>query len=907
MRRTLSALLFCAIVVFAFGSRALAAPKLVTSVEGITEYRLDNGMRLLLFPDPSKPMLTVNLTVLVGSRNEGYGEAGMAHLLEHMLFKQTENFHDIKKLLTEKGARWNGSTWLDRTNYFETIPASDENLDFFIHFESERLVRCPIKAEDLASEMTVVRNEFEIGENNPGAVLFKHMQAVAFDWHNYGKSTIGNRSDIERVPADSLRVFYKKYYQPDNAILIVAGRFDPAKALASFDKYFGAIPRPQRVLDEPYTQEPAQDGERSVTLRRVGDVGIVAMMFHVPAGPDEQFPAVYALADVLGNTPSGRLYEALVKTHKAVSVDAGAEANYDPNVMEVEARVREGQSMDEVRQIMIQTMQEVADKGVTPEEIKRVQTRFASERIRASADTARVAINLSEWAAQGDWRLYFLMRDRVEKLTAQQVQEAARNYLRESNRTVGIFIPSKAPDRTTVPPRPDVVAMLNGYKGRAAIAAGEQLDPDPLKLEQRIQRSELPSGIKVALLPKKSRQQMVSVRLTLRYGNEQSLAGKRQAAQVLPELMMRGTDKLNFAQLQDTLDSYHATLNASGDAGVISLSLQVERPHLREALELLKQVLREPALSNEEFQTIRREALANEEQSRSDPQALAITALNQKLNPFKAPDPRYDPTIAEDIQQLQALTVEQVRQLYQTQLGASAGELAAVGDFDPQELLDGVKSAIDGWKSGVEYRRLEHKTIDNPSHVEQVIETPDKANAIFIAGLPLALKDSDADYPALFMASDVLGGSAQSRLWMRLREKEGFSYGTGCRASADALDPAGRLLIYAAFNPVNKDKLHKAADEELQRFLADGPTAQELNQAREAYLRQGEMGRTEDGRLVGLLASQLHAGRTMQFEADLIAKLKALSPADLQAAARKYIHPDQLAVFLAGDFAKKAK
>ena len=187
-----------------------AAPQKVTSVEGITEYRLDNGLRVLLYRDSSRPMVTVNLTVLVGSRHEGYGEAGMAHLLEHMLFKGTTNHPRIFQLLSERRAQFNGSTWLDRTNYFETLPATGDNLEFMISMEADRLVNCPIKAEDLSSEFTVVRNEFERGKTAPGRVLSERISSAAYDWHNYGKSTIGNKSDIEKVPVDSLRRFYKR-------------------------------------------------------------------------------------------------------------------------------------------------------------------------------------------------------------------------------------------------------------------------------------------------------------------------------------------------------------------------------------------------------------------------------------------------------------------------------------------------------------------------------------------------------------------------------------------------------------------------------------------------------------------------------------------------------------------------
>src|SRR5205085_929841 len=246
----------------------------------------------------------------------------MAHLLEHMVFKGTPTHRDVPKALRDHGAQFNGSTSVDRTNYFETMSATDANLEFGIHLEADRLVNSYVKREDLLSEMTVVRNEFEMGENSPENILSQRMAAVAYEWHNYGKSTIGNRSDIERVPIENLQSFYRKYYQPDNAVLIVAGKFEEPKALALIGKHFGGLKRPERKLVETYTEEPAQDGERNVVLRRVGTVGVVGAMYHVCAGSHEDHPAVEVLADILDAEPTGRLYKALVDTHLANRVSA---------------------------------------------------------------------------------------------------------------------------------------------------------------------------------------------------------------------------------------------------------------------------------------------------------------------------------------------------------------------------------------------------------------------------------------------------------------------------------------------------------------------------------------------------------------------------------------------------------
>ena len=286
--KTLKLNLNLLLLVLLLSASGWAQLKPTASVEGITEYQLKNGLKVLLFPDNSSQTITVNITYKVGSRNEGYGEKGMAHLLEHMLFKGATNHTDIPKELTERGARPNGTTYFDRTNYFETFNATDENLAWALDLEADRMVNSFIAKEDLESEFSVVRNEFERGENSPDRVLMQGVISAAYLWHNYGNSTIGNRSDIERVPIDNLKAFYKKYYRPDNAVLMITGKFDPEKTLALVQKEFSDIKNPETPLRDIPTIEPPQDGEKRVTLSRVGDLQIVSALYHIPAGSDER-------------------------------------------------------------------------------------------------------------------------------------------------------------------------------------------------------------------------------------------------------------------------------------------------------------------------------------------------------------------------------------------------------------------------------------------------------------------------------------------------------------------------------------------------------------------------------------------------------------------------------------------
>jgi len=350
-------------------------PRQLTTVEGISEYVLGNGLHVLLFPDPSKDTFTVNVTYVVGSRMEGYGETGMAHLLEHMMFKGSPRHPKIWEELEKRGADNNASTWYDRTNYFETLPAKDDNLAWALEIEADRMLNASIAQADLDKEFSVVRNEFEIGENDPSEILSERMWSTAYLWHNYGKSTIGSRADIEKVPATSLKRFYKKYYRPDNAVLVVAGKFEPAAALGLVTAQFGPLTNPAARIEPTYTTEPVQDGERVVTLRRNGDVQVVGLLYHVSAASHADFGAVDAISQILTSEPSGRLYVALVKSGLATSVRTQLLPLHDPGVIELSATLPAGKSIDAVRDRMIAVVESFARSKITDEEIARFQAR----------------------------------------------------------------------------------------------------------------------------------------------------------------------------------------------------------------------------------------------------------------------------------------------------------------------------------------------------------------------------------------------------------------------------------------------------------------------------------------------------------------------------------------------------
>ncbi len=913
----------CFLICFVAGAAACCiAPvsaedlKPVAKVEGVSEYRLSNGARVLLFPDASRPTISVNMTVLVGSRHEGYGEAGMAHLLEHMVFKGTPTFPDVPKALRDHGANFNGTTNSDRTNYFETLPASDENLEFAIHLESDRLVNSFVRREDLISEFTVVRNEFERGENSPQGILSQRVQAAAYEWHNYGKSTIGNRTDIERVPIDNLQDFYRKYYQPDNVVFIITGAFEEAKALSLVQKYLGSIPKPQRKLDATYTEEPPQDGERNVTLRRVGKIGSIAVAYHMPAAAHPDWAPLTILGSVLSEAKVGRLQAALVETKKATGVSARADESHDPGLFFVGAEPAEA-TLEEVRDELLTIMEELGNTPFGEEEVNRAKVRYGrmSERMLSSASSMSSA--LSSASALGDWRLFFLQRDRIAAVTAADLDRVAKQYFPPHNRTVGLFIPSDAPQRSLIPAVESIAEVVKDYQGGDAIAAGEAFDPSPANIDARTEIIEQ-DGLKIALLPKKNRGSRVSFAMTLHYGNEESLGGKTVAAGILGSMLMSGTKSMDRQQLQERMDALDVSISSGGgggrgrggrgggggggSAGQLSFSIDAKRESLVQGIYLLGEVLREPAFPESEFEQMKLRTVSRMTSMQTDPAALASDKLGRALSPYPSSDPRFVPTTAEGIELLENLTLDQVIGIYKEQLSSSVGEVSIVGDFDPEEAVTALKEILKDWKSEVPFRSIDRESLQNVTGSKENIITPDKANAVFLAGLTFAMNETDEPTTALQIGNFILGGGTlSSRLGDRIRQKEGLSYGVTSSISIPSRGNDARFTINAITNPDNMDAVEKAAFEELNRFITDGPTEQELVDAQKAYLEAQKVSRTGDSSIAGQLLANLHLGRSFAFTAEREARVKSLTTADIRAAFKKYIDPDKLTVLRAGD------
>ena len=876
----------------------------VTEVEGVTEYALPNGLHVLTLPDASKPVTTVNLTIRVGSRMENYGETGMAHLLEHLMFKGTPHFRDPKKDMSDRGLSWNGTTSDDRTNYFASMSESPTNLDFYLHWLSEALTQSFIAKKDLDSEMTVVRNEMESGENSPASILLEDVRAAAFHWHNYGKSTIGARADVENVDISRLQAFYRKYYQPDNAVLVVAGKFDEAKTLAVIAATFGKIPKPTRVIEPTYTLDPAQDGERTVTLRRVGDTPVLYALYHVPAGPSPDFAPTVLAALILGG-PEFRLNKALVEKGLAAGAFGGARGLAEPGFAVFGAQLKNDQSIDAAKDALIATVEGVGRDPFVQAELDRAKNIATRSFQQTFNDPQRVGITLSEYIAQGDWRLAFVRRDRMQGATLADVNRVATQYFVTSNRTLGQFIPSPTPVRAPAPEKVDVAAVMKDFKGGTAVAAGETFDVTPANIDRRTVIATLPgrAGVKTALLTKSTRGGKVVVVIALRLGDEKSLFGKDMIGAVTGAMIGRGTERLTREELAAAFEKLQTTweVNVDTKSGAV-FRFETTRANVAPSIALAVEALQHPRLDAAEFEQTRAAIVSDTESSRSEPEALLQERIERHGNPYPKGDVRYMMTFDESLAEVNRTTLDQVRAFHRDFYGASQAVVAAVGDFDANALTAQLTTGLGDWVSNTAFTRVPEPALDIPP-TQFRIEVKDKQNAVAAGKLEFALRESDRDYQALRIATQIFGASGTGRLWNRIREKEGLSYGVGAYVTGGQFDANSNWGMEAITAPQNIDRVKAAFDDELARARRDGFTADEMKRAKDAIAAANQLTRAQDASLARTLLSFVERGQTPKYFADLDAIRAQVTLAEVNAAFRKYVVPEKLVFGVAGDFA----
>ncbi|PIF47731.1 zinc protease [Chryseobacterium sp. 52] len=884
------------------------APKFVSNTEGVKEYTLNNGMKVLLIPDASQSNMVVNIIYNVGSKHEGYGEKGMAHLLEHMLFKSTKKLGDIKKQLSDKGGDANGTTWYDRTNYYEIFPSSDENLKWALEMEADRMINATILQTDLDKEFSVVRNEFEIGENSPGSVLMERIVSTAYLWHNYGNSTIGSKEDVERVKAPTLRKFYEKYYQPDNATLVVAGKFDEKQALNYISQYFSTIPRPSRVLDQTYTVEPAQDGERFVELKRSGDSKIVGALYHTAPYADKDYAVLDALSEILTSDPSGYLYKAMIDSHKAASIYSYQPTVRDAAFMYFGLEVPADKDVKAIENDFRSELEKVATIKYTDQDVARAKAKILKQIENNKNNTINFAVGLTEIVGAGSYKLGMLYRDAIEKLTLADIQRVADKYFKTNNRTVGVFIPTKDEVRVKNLEYSDdqIASLTKEYKGKALEKEVAPFEASIKNLKANLSEGKLSNGMKYGIIKKEIKGGKVLGSFRFPVSNPKDLSGKAQIGSLMAQVMKTGTKSHTKEQIQDMLDQWKSSINFSFSGQTLYANISTYKEYLPKVMGLMKEILTESNFPEAELVKTVNEYNTYLEGSLNDPQALAFTEIEKITGNYPKESIFYTPSFKEQIEANKTIKRQELVDFYNKILGSNNGVGTIVGDLDSKTGSSLMENTFAKWNSKSGYEQIKPELFATKKQDKDYV-TPDKENAAAVGKVSFSMDKKSPDYPAFVIANEMLGsgGFLTSRIPTRLREKEGISYGAGSYINIPSDNTVASWSWYAFFNPTKKDAVNKALKEEVNKAVKDGFTEEELKSNLNSWLTSRKTGLGNESTLMGLVNSQLQYGIPLEDYDALEAKVSALKVGQVNDVLRKYISEDKLTSVFAGDFNKK--
>ncbi|WP_394175625.1 M16 family metallopeptidase [Thalassotalea litorea] len=883
----------------------------VRNVEGIEEYMLSNGLKVLLFKDDSQPKTMVNITYKVGSVHEKYGETGMAHLLEHMLFKGSTNYQDIDKEFKQRGMAANANTWYDRTSYFESFEASEDSLNWALGMEADRMVNATFTEEQLKSEMTVVRNEMERNENSPSRILMARLASVANLWHNYANSTIGARSDVENFPFPKLRDFYKTHYRVDNATLIVSGRFDTDKTKERIEQTFGAIEQPEKPVETLYTREPTQDGERVVNLRRTGDVPFLGLYYHGPSGLDPDAAPLQVLQVILADGSRGRIKKDLVDNGLT---SGGTQVSFflkEGTQILFLVQGEKGQNIETLKPLenaLIRLAENIENKPITNEEVEFAKALLAKQVEQEMRNATGVGMALAEYIAKGDYRYMFYFRDLVEQVTVEQVQAVAEKYLISSNRTLGRFLPTENPQRANIAKVPIASEILGDYVGKDAVSAGEVYDNSVANIKARLYSETWPEGTKVSIYPKKLRGEEVLIKMYFPTANAEDLNGHAKAMGLIGSQIKAGNKKYSKSQIADRLDQLKSSLAFGSNAiGEFSIDINTDVTNMPAVIDFMGELLAAPTFPAKELNITKKGMVAGLNQQRNEPGTVALNSYRQALFDYPEGHPKAYMDIDAQIAAIKAIDSVQLEQLYKTFFAINHGHIAVVGNVDSKAVTEHLQAVLNPYTSDIDYQYIPIN-LKNEQGLMVSSETPDKANASVYMINPVMIKSTDDDYPALYIANSIFGGDPfTSRIGARIRVKEGYSYSVGSGIQASTQDEMGVFYATAISAPENMDNVIQAYQEEVEKVNTQGFSDEEVQRAIDGYISSRKRQWASDAYVAGILIDASEEKRDLSYYEARVEDYKKLTTEDVNAAFKKHIGSLKPNVFKAGDFAGVAE
>lgn len=855
---------------------------------GISSYRLSNGFKIILIPFPNASNTRIELLVKAGSKVEGYGETGMAHLLEHMLFKGAGRRKSIKADLTRLGATYNGSTTTDRTNYYEVVDADDRKIEELIKLEADRFIRPTFTSSDLASEMTVVRNELENSEHQPFRLVLDTLNRNLFVWHGYGRTTIGARSDIEGATYASLRNFHSKHYRADNAVLIISGKFDSEKVLQLAAAQFKDAKNPQKNLTLDVTRENSQAKTSRTELFLNLGTTVAASGWKLPGLTERGVYAFDLASKAMCDSQWGSLRKDLVVNRK-LAVSVSCYTSIDPDYSKFIAYARAGQEGD-AEKISLELgthIEDFAQKGITQQQLDRARLSAATSFDKTVADYQELAQNISEAEVGGDWRLFLWQHDVYKSISLPEANDALSKWLIPTNRSDVLLHHSESAKPINVSMDVRVESLLDGKNWASVIPYADPMPKTYVELANTEQKIDLGRrDVEAALIKRKTSGDLVYFSFQNDYGSSQSLKNRRLACTAASALIKFGGNGLD----RDALNARMESLNARWMMDLERIYIEVPRKNLNDAFDTLFSVWTSPLLPMAEFDSYKASLVANYESALKDPTRLLDYEVALRFDNFPEGSWNKPLKIEERLKALKGLEYEEVKRCSDDFSGISHVSLGVVGDITSSDLKALWNKTVGSQKSKLPYERsavpVAPKSIDTALIV---IKKPDAPNAKITGTSVIPISLQSEDHAALEIAIYVLGGTSRSLIWDQVREKNGFAYQARMGISVDPYDDRATVEISATSSTGNAEKTLASLKSVLSQALKDGISDAQLQTAKESW-KESRKSFFGDETLYALgMTTHMQSGHDYRYILKLDEQVDRTSNIEATRVLRKYI------------------
>ncbi|MBK0368691.1 M16 family metallopeptidase [Flavobacterium agrisoli] len=917
---SLSSLCFCTLV---FAQKSNPNFSKVKVVGGIEEYMYQpNGMNVLLLQDNASPVVTVQIVYRVGSKNEVLGNTGSTHLLEHLMFKGTPTFNKksgttITDVLQNTGAKLNATTWYDRTNYFETLPS--DKIGLALQIEADRMRNSLLLKEDKDAEMTVVRNEFERGENDPNSVLDKEIWSAAYIAHPYHHSTIGWKSDIEKAPIEVLQNFYNTYYWPDNATLTIIGDFKKDNVFALIEQYFGKITKSPNVMPQPYTEEPQQYGPRKVIVKKPGELGVINKAYKIPGALHEDLPALNILGEIIGSGPSSILNKTFVDSRMAIYAYAGASNFKEVGLFSIGVGFPVSSKHEDIDAKITEVVSKIQKEGVTQDEVDRVVAKISAQTILARDGSSVIASELTEAIAAGNWTEYVIGVDKLKKVTPADVLRVAQKYLVEDQSTTGYFVPKQnggqnenAPQANNFMPENGPFYYRHGEEGHSqdkipvnlvALQNGSKvetcLSSTVTEKKATVYKREKVQGIDVVYV-KTSAKDFVTVVGSISLGNFSNENKNDMIPSLTAEMLSQGTlfnDKFKFSE---KLQKLGVTLNINASTSKVNIGFKCLSKDVDQVTTLLAEALRSPLFDKNEFENIKQQFIGNKQQNLNDPRQRGSIALTRNI--YSKENPNYDLTIEEDLANIQNATLEDLKAFHKKYFGPASMHLVIAGDTDNTNFNVSLKKSFKNWKGGVNEILNFDETVKAEAKTE-VVSIAEKPSAELFIGQYTGLKRADADFIPFHIATYTLGGGFAGRLMQTVRDNDGLTYNITSGTGGNAVT-GGYWYINASFNPSLFQKGLDATMVQVDKWIKDGITSEELENKKTNLIGSFKVGLSTTTGLSSTILSFIERGLDPEYVEQYPKDIEKVTLKDVNDAIKKYVQADKMIIIKSGSLDK---